>query len=161
MTSKPHGFDGNGKELLALIRFKARYVIVLSAPKINGNPKRPNVIVAPIVGIHEDEMDKPYIRSIMNRDIKLPTAYYLAPAITGEHCYIDLAKIRAIPKNWLLREKATVTETEVFDGISERIGLLLSLSKLARCDDCKKPCDKCEMKSQFEVPREHLEVKGA
>jgi len=162
IIEKPYGFDSGDDEVLLVVnRFKARYAIVLSTHILNQNPNWPNVIVVPIVGIHADELDKPRIKKIMKKDITMFTAYYLDPTITGMPCYIDLGKIRPVPKNWLLQEKWTVSDKEVFNGISERIGLLLAQKKLADCDKCKKPCEKCSLRDEVEQLKKQLEQIGA
>ena len=158
VVEKNYGFEsGEDDELLVLTRFKARYAIVLSTPVLNQNANWPNVIIAPIVGIHDDELHKSRIQRIMKHDISMFTAFYLDVNITGMHCYIDLGKIRPAPKNWLLQEKAKLTDTDSFNAISERIGLLLAQKQLADCKNCKKPCDNCGMRIEVEQLRKQLE----
>lgn len=157
--TKTDGFEDSGDKTLYVInRFKARYAMILSTGVLN-NSKFPNVIVAPIVGIHDDEINKPNIKDIMERSLKKFTAYYLDDSVTGKHCYIDLGKIQPIPKNWLLQEKFYVNDKTVFDGISERLGLTLAQKKLIECERCKKPCEKCELKQEIETLRQQLESK--
>ena len=162
VTEKPYGFeDSHDKTLYVVNRFKARHAIILSTQTLNENPHWPNIIVAPIVGIHDDELDKPKIKKIMSRDLKYFTAYYLEPSITGAHCFIDLGKIRPIPKNWLLQDKAILADNKMFDEISNRIGIILSQKSLEQCDGCKKPCENCDLKTEIEFLKKQLKQIGA
>lgn len=154
--SRNDGFeDNNNKTLYVINRFKARYAIILSTSALNRSTF-PNVIVAPIVGIHDDEIDNPNIKDIMERSLKKFTAYYIDKSVTGKHAYIDLGKIQPIPKNWLLQEKFLVNDTKIFDGVSERLGLILAQKKLVDCERCKRPCENCELKIEMEALRRQL-----
>ena len=157
VVERDYGFESSeDATLFVLTRFKARHAIVLSTHVLNQKDNWPNVIIAPIVGIHDNELHKPNIQRIMKHDIALFTAFYLGATLTGMHCYIDLGKIRPAPKNWLLQEKAILTDVNAFNSISERIGLLLAQKQLADCKNCKKPCDNCGMRIEVEQLRKQL-----
>jgi hypothetical protein len=161
VVEKPYGFESSNDETLYVVtRFKARHAIVLSTSVLNENRSWPNVILAPIVGIHDDEIHKQKFKSIMNRDLSKFTTYYLDKDITGMHCYIDLGKIRPVPKNWLLQEKAFLEEEQAFNDISERIGLILAQRRLVDCKNCKKPCENCDIKGELEKLQLQLEKTG-
>lgn len=162
VIEKVYGFENdNDKTLYVLNRFKARYAMVLSTNVLNSRERFPNVIVAPIVGIHDDEVDKPFIKKIMNRDLQAFTSYYLDKSVTGKHCYVDLGKVRPVPKNWLLQDKFIVNDDTMFDGISERLGLMLAQKKLVNCEKCTKPCEKCDLKDEIEELKKQLSKIGA
>lgn len=161
VVDKEYGFESSNDEILYVVtRFKARHAIVLSTPVINENKYARNVLVAPIVGIHEDELETPKIKGIMNREYRIFTAHYLEKNITGMHCYIDLSKIGAVPKSWLLQEKAFLEDRETFNGISERIGIMLAQKQLIDCKNCKKPCENCDIKGELEKLQLQLEKTG-
>lgn len=161
IVKKVDGFEADDDRVLNVItQFKARYAMVLSTSVLNENKRFPNVIVAPIVGIYKDEMQKPFIKRVINMDLSAFTAYYLGDGVTGKPCYVDLGKIRPVPKNWLLQDKYFVDDEHVFNGISERLGLTLAQKKLVDCDKCKRPCDKCELKDEIEKLKRQLEPKG-
>lgn len=160
IVSKSYGFE-DGREMYVVTRFKARHAIVLSADMLNSHKGYPNVLVAPIIGIHPNEIQKPKYQRIINGDKTLFTAYYLNPSVTGMHSFIDLGRISPIPKTWLLQEKTTIESEDKFNEISERIGMMLAQKRLADCENCTKPCEKCEIKEQVEQLKKQLEKRGA
>ncbi|WP_132013242.1 hypothetical protein [Hydrogenispora ethanolica] len=162
VTSKPDGFEEQDDAPVYVInRFKARYAIILSTEVLNQNKRWSSVLVAPIVGIHDDELDKPRVKKIISRDPSYFTAHYLEPSVTGMHCFIDLSRIGPIPKSWLLQEKSAELQETDFEVISKKIGLVLAQNKLEQCEECaKKLCENCDIKQEVEELRKQLE-KGA
>lgn len=161
VVEKAYGFESSNDEILYVVtRFKARHAIVLSTSVINENSNAHNVVVAPLIGIHDDEINTPKIKSIMNREFRIFSAHYLEKNVTGMHCYIDLSKIGPVPKTWLLQEKAFIEDDQTFNGISERIGIMLAQKQLIGCKNCKKPCENCAIKNELEKLQTQLEKTG-
>ena len=95
-------FDSSHTGVVRLVtEYKIRYAMVLTTSTLSLNTRWLNVVVAPIIGIHDIEADTHRNQQIMNRDIKMFAYYYLGDQPTGMRSCVDLSSLCYVPKQWL------------------------------------------------------------